>query len=207
MAEFTVSENLKVFGTIKDSADITVTGAPTVEVSKNSAAAVGERRTLNLIEGTNITLTIADDAGGDEIDVTIAAAGGGGLAANTTYEISSWISLSANSSANTYGSYVQLFASVSNATVWVFITFVETTDTTTRATFALAEGAATSEVDKIELGYYQDREISANGLTVRPAMSYSILWEFAATARLSIRAKNQEAAANNYKCQVTLLSP
>ncbi len=49
---------------------------PRVEVSKNSAAAVGDRRTLNLIEGSNITLTIADDSGGDEIDVTIAAAGG-----------------------------------------------------------------------------------------------------------------------------------
>lgn len=48
---------------------------PRVEVSKNSAAAVGDRRTLNLIEGSNITLTITDDSGGDEIDVTIAAAG------------------------------------------------------------------------------------------------------------------------------------
>lgn len=44
---------------------------PRVEVSKNSAAAVGDRRTLNLIEGANVGLTIADDSGGNEIDVTI----------------------------------------------------------------------------------------------------------------------------------------
>jgi len=74
MAVFTISEDLKVHGTITDTDDKVVLGG--VEVSKNSAAAVGRRRTLNLIEGANITLTIAEDVGGDEIDVTIAAAGG-----------------------------------------------------------------------------------------------------------------------------------
>ncbi len=76
MVDFIVPNNFQALGTIKDSTGATVVGAPTVEVSKNSAAAVGTRRTLNLIEGTNITLTIADDAGGDEIDVTIAGSGG-----------------------------------------------------------------------------------------------------------------------------------
>ena len=47
-----------------------------VSVSKNSAVAVGARNTVNFIEGSNITLTIADDPGGSEIDVTIAASGG-----------------------------------------------------------------------------------------------------------------------------------
>lgn len=49
-----------------------------VAVSKNSGATVGTRRRLNLIEGSNITLTIADDPGNEEVDVTIAASGGGG---------------------------------------------------------------------------------------------------------------------------------
>ena len=49
-----------------------------VAVSKNSGATVGTRRRLNLIEGANITLTVADDAGSEEVDITIAAAGGGG---------------------------------------------------------------------------------------------------------------------------------
>ena len=50
------------------------------EVSKNSGAAVNvaQRTNLNFIEGTNVTITIADDAGGDEVDITIASTGGGG---------------------------------------------------------------------------------------------------------------------------------
>jgi hypothetical protein len=50
-----------------------------VAVSKNSGATVGTRRRVNLIEGANVTLTIADDAGNEEVDVTIAAAGGGSV--------------------------------------------------------------------------------------------------------------------------------
>lgn len=47
-------------------------------VSKNSGATVGSRRRINLIEGANTTLTIADDAANEEVDVTIASTGGGG---------------------------------------------------------------------------------------------------------------------------------
>jgi len=39
---------------------------------------IGTRRKINLIEGANITLTMADDAAGEKVDVTIAAVGGGG---------------------------------------------------------------------------------------------------------------------------------
>jgi hypothetical protein len=50
-----------------------------VAVRKNSSGGdIGTRRRINFIEGTNITLTIADDAGNDELDITIDAAGGGG---------------------------------------------------------------------------------------------------------------------------------
>jgi len=55
--------------------------AQPVAVSKNSGATVGTRATLNFIEGANITLTIADDPAGDEVDITIASAGG--VAAHT----------------------------------------------------------------------------------------------------------------------------
>ena len=47
-----------------------------VRITKNSGAVVGTRPVVNLIEGANVTLTIADDPTGDEIDITIAAAGG-----------------------------------------------------------------------------------------------------------------------------------
>lgn len=49
-----------------------------VGVSKNSGAVVGTRRKLNLIEGSNVTLTVADDGPNEEVDITIAAIGGGG---------------------------------------------------------------------------------------------------------------------------------
>lgn len=48
-----------------------------VAVSKNGSL-VGTRRKINFIEGTNVTLTIADDSGNEEVDVTIASSGSGG---------------------------------------------------------------------------------------------------------------------------------
>ncbi|MCK5018641.1 MAG: hypothetical protein KAS32_16390, partial [Candidatus Peribacteraceae bacterium] len=47
-------------------------------VRKNTGSNVGTRRRLNLIEGTNVTLTVADDAANEEIDITIASSGGAG---------------------------------------------------------------------------------------------------------------------------------
>lgn len=55
------------------------TSTQKVEVVKNSGAVVGTRKQLNFIEGSNVTLTIADDAGNDQVDITIAASGGGGI--------------------------------------------------------------------------------------------------------------------------------
>lgn len=50
-----------------------------VAVRKNSTGpSAGTRQRLNFIEGSGVTLTIADDEANDEIDVTIAASGGGG---------------------------------------------------------------------------------------------------------------------------------
>jgi len=45
------------------------------KIRKNSAGTVFSRAQVNLIEGSNITLTVADDAANGEIDVTIAASG------------------------------------------------------------------------------------------------------------------------------------
>ena len=44
-----------------------------------AGAAVGTRRTLNLIEGANVTLTVADDGPNDKVDVTVAAGAGAGV--------------------------------------------------------------------------------------------------------------------------------
>jgi hypothetical protein len=49
-----------------------------VKVRKNNGASdVGARRRLNLIEGSNVTLTVSDDPTNEEVDVTIASSGGG----------------------------------------------------------------------------------------------------------------------------------
>ena len=62
---------------------------PKTKVRKNSAGSNFQRSRLNIIEGTNVTLTVADDATDDEVDVTVAAAGviyggTGGTKSNTT---------------------------------------------------------------------------------------------------------------------------
>jgi len=49
-----------------------------VSVNLNSGATVGTRRRINFVEGANIAITVADDAGNEEVDVEIEATGGGG---------------------------------------------------------------------------------------------------------------------------------
>lgn len=51
-----------------------------IVVEKNGNA-VGTRRKINFIEGSNVTLTVVDDSSNEEVDVTInsTAAGGGGV--------------------------------------------------------------------------------------------------------------------------------
>ena len=66
----------KVNGVLDGSVPIPgAAGGVTVE---DAGVAVATRDTINLIEGANVTLTIADNPGSDRVDVTIDAAGGGG---------------------------------------------------------------------------------------------------------------------------------
>jgi hypothetical protein len=48
-----------------------------ITARKNSGSNVGTRPRLNFIEGNNVTITMADDSGDDEIDITISSTGGG----------------------------------------------------------------------------------------------------------------------------------
>lgn len=48
-------------------------------IIRKAGTLIGVRRTLNLIEGTNVTLTVADDSVNDRVNVTINASGGGGI--------------------------------------------------------------------------------------------------------------------------------
>jgi hypothetical protein len=46
---------------------------------------IAERRRLLLVEGSNVTLTVADDAPNDQVTVTVASSGGGGGVIDGTY--------------------------------------------------------------------------------------------------------------------------
>ena len=47
-------------------------------IIRKAGTLIGKRKTLNFIEGSNVTLTVADDSANDKIDITIASTGGGG---------------------------------------------------------------------------------------------------------------------------------
>jgi hypothetical protein len=52
---------------------------------------VGARRGLNLIQGTNVTLTMTDDAANERVNVTVDAAAGGGGVADTFATRAKWM--------------------------------------------------------------------------------------------------------------------
>ena len=45
---------------------------------RKAGTLIGKRKTLNFIEGSNVTLTVADNSANDMVDITIASTGGGG---------------------------------------------------------------------------------------------------------------------------------
>lgn len=55
---------------------MSVVKAQSTIVRKNSAGSDFQRRRVNLIEGSNVTLTVSDDSTNNEVDVTIAASSG-----------------------------------------------------------------------------------------------------------------------------------
>ena len=55
-------------------ADVEIKRIPRINVKK-AGTLVGTRPAINLIEGSNITLTVSDDSANNEVDVTIAASG------------------------------------------------------------------------------------------------------------------------------------
>jgi hypothetical protein len=62
--------------------NITGGGAATIEVAK-AGTLVGSRGRINIIDGANVTTTVADNSGSGRVDVTIAATGGSGIPAST----------------------------------------------------------------------------------------------------------------------------
>lgn len=46
-------------------------------IIRKAGTLIGSRRDINLIEGTNITLTVSDNPSSKRVDVTISSTGGG----------------------------------------------------------------------------------------------------------------------------------
>jgi hypothetical protein len=70
-----------------------------VGVRKNSTGSTFLRRRINLIEGSNITLTVADDSTNEEVDITIAGATPGAVATDVLWDAKG--DLAAGTGANT----------------------------------------------------------------------------------------------------------
>jgi len=74
LAELSLGNTLSISAAVLNV--VANTSVQKVTVRKNTGANIGSRQRLNFIEGSNVTLTIADDAAADEIDITITAAAG-----------------------------------------------------------------------------------------------------------------------------------
>lgn len=58
---------------------------------KKAGADVGTRNAFNIIEGANMTITMADNPGSDQVDITFASSGGGGSSADA--ELLGWAAI------------------------------------------------------------------------------------------------------------------
>ncbi len=85
-----------------------------VGVRKNAGGSTYKRRRVNLIEGSGVTLTVADDPTEEEVDVTIAAAGGGS-------SLPWWLAAHPNTPPGTSNAEDDEFESTSLAAKWTQI--------------------------------------------------------------------------------------
>lgn len=131
-----------------------------VTVRRNTGADVGTRRRLNFIEGTNVTLTVADDAGSEEVDVTINSAGGGPGSANVAE-----VSLSLGTAMGLYYSTtVTGQAWVTGTSVIVCSMFGTTADGQTPETIAVA-GLIPTVSDRVVGTGFNLNVMNPNGAT------------------------------------------
>src|SRR5215208_3140520 len=95
-------------------------------VRKNSAGSDFRRRRLNLIEGSNVTLTVSDDSTNNEVDVTIASSGSGTISGTDTQ--------------------VLFFDGTDNPAGDAGLTYNKTTDVLTINTIPFGKGAGATSV-------------------------------------------------------------
>ena len=59
-------------------------------IIKKAGVLIGKRRTINLIQGSNVTITAVDDPANDRVNITISSSGGGGGGSGNGYFPQGW---------------------------------------------------------------------------------------------------------------------
>lgn len=132
----TVATPLTISGGILDFDETQTLGNNARLAVSKGGSAVGTRRGLNLIEGTNITLTVADNSGSERVDVTITASSGasvGGI--NTAITASGTMTLG---STKTFGSFHRV------DTISGSVDYITTTGWSTGSALILYNGSTTN---------------------------------------------------------------
>lgn len=120
-----------------------------MKAQKDGGAVVGGRRAINFVSGANMTITVADDAGNDQIDVTLAASGGSLPTAWETSGASQTYTTSSTQGA--FGSYDEAIASTAAAAIYMLLSVTQSGHVAGRVRVGV--GAGGSEAELITLTY------------------------------------------------------
>jgi hypothetical protein len=97
--------------------DVTNNTSTQKHIVSKAGTTIGTRQQVNLVEGTGITLTVADNPGDDRVDVTVAAtATGAGLTLISTQTASSSATIDFTGIDGTYDNYLIIGDSIRPAT-------------------------------------------------------------------------------------------
>jgi hypothetical protein len=135
-----------------------VTATPNVGVYKNGVL-VGTRPNINLIEGSQVSLTVTDDAPNTEVDVTIASTAGGASSAGSilqgvlgTYNEGSLVADFQTSTGNAFNNTTGTVGANT-----AFYTQVQVNTTITAYQMAWINGATLSGT--VDVGIYSDANV------------------------------------------------
>jgi hypothetical protein len=140
----------------------------------------GGRAKLNFISGTNMTVTVADAAGDDRVNITLATSGG--TVPTQTQGTGDIVTLTTAASDGVKGAYSQLIASTEFAVIGMLLTL--TSGTVSKNFFVdISVGPVASEVVKVEDIYLS---IGSQLATQQIYLPFTV----AASSRIAARACN-----------------
>lgn len=175
----TVDEWNDFHGTSGNCAYLKAIADAPMKAKKDGGATVGGRQAINFVSGAGMTITVADDSGNNEIDVTLAASGG---SSPTQSEGSGPVSYTTAAGAGTKGAWQELIASSGFACTHVAFAF---------------KGAATGRIycSDIGTGAAESEVVKIADVTsmcgAEYVSHYVIPFTIAASSRISIRTANE----------------